>query len=194
MPHLPSVLRNCFLLSTGTVGARGVGRGETHESVNQQQPSWIESLCEWYWSGASENCSAQHKIKDLAYLCLTCSYCCIFDWQYLCVGHTYAWYLFLCFFETEEEKKRNVTVLYLFQLQQQLFVKTFFCSYTCLQYYHCLTPGPCKLCVCYIHLSSLSFHFVLTYHIVPKRLISMLFRRISGFLLTLNSFWKEKWM
>ncbi len=76
------------------------GEGETHESVHQQQPSWIESLCEWYWrvaSSISENCSAQHNTKEMAYLCLTCSYCCIFDWQYLYVGHTYAWHLILCF-------------------------------------------------------------------------------------------------
>jgi hypothetical protein len=32
------------------------------------------------------------------------------------------------------------------------------------------------IAIYYIHLSSLRFHFVLTYHIVPKRLISMLFR------------------
>jgi hypothetical protein len=107
-------------------------------------------------SSISENCSAQHKTKEMAYLCLTCSYCCIFDWQCLYVWHTYAWYLILCFFKTEEEEKSNVTVLYLFQPQQHLFVNTFFFIYcTCLQYYHCLTPRPCELCVYYIHLSSL---------------------------------------
>ncbi len=158
MPHLSSLLRNCFILSIWTVWAGGVGRGETHESVHQQQPSWIESLCEWYWSVAlsiSENCSAQHNTKEMAYLCLTCSYCCIYDWQYLCVGHTYAWYLILCFFKTEEEEKRNVTVLYLFQPQQHLFVNTFFCSYTCLQYYHCLTPRVLDL-VNYVSTTSIS--------------------------------------
>jgi len=44
MPHLQSVLKNCFLLSIGTWGGGGKGgEGDTHVSVQQLQSSWIES-------------------------------------------------------------------------------------------------------------------------------------------------------
>jgi hypothetical protein len=160
IPHLSSVLRNCFLLSVWITGAGGVGRGETHESVHQQQPSWIESLCEWYWSVASsisENCSAQHNTKEMAYLCLTCSYCCIFDWQYLYVGHTYAWHLILCFQNWRRREEQRYCTLSV-PATAAAICKYLFCSFTCLQYKHCLTPRPCKLCIYYIHLLS---HFIL---------------------------------
>ena len=40
MPHLQSVLRNCFLLSIGTLGGGGKGgEGDTHVSVQQLQSS-----------------------------------------------------------------------------------------------------------------------------------------------------------
>jgi hypothetical protein len=41
MPHLQSVLRNCFLLSIGTLGGGGgrMGEGDTHVSVQQLQSS-----------------------------------------------------------------------------------------------------------------------------------------------------------
>ncbi len=172
MPHLSSLLRkNCFftlyLNCLGRGSGEGGGRvGETHESVHQQQPSWIESLCEWYWSVASsisENCSAQHNTKEMAYLCLTCSYCCIFDWQYLYVGHTYAWYLTLCFFKTEEEERSNVIVLYLFQPQQHLFVNTFF-VHILVHAYNITIVWHLDL-VNYVSTTSIShvsFHFFLT--------------------------------
>ena len=109
MPHLQSALRNCFLLSIGTWGGGGREGGRGRHSCFSTAAAvilnWI--LCEQNWSLASsisEKWSAHHNTKEMAYLCLTCRYCCDFDWQYLCVGHTYAWHLILCEMWKREEQ------------------------------------------------------------------------------------------
>jgi hypothetical protein len=94
------------LLELGGGGREGGrGRHTCFSTASAVILNWI--LCEQNWSLASsisEKSSAHHNTKEMAYLCLTCRYCCDFDWQYLCVGHTYAWHLILCEMWKREEQ------------------------------------------------------------------------------------------
>ncbi len=110
--RLHSVFYSLLELWGGGGVEGGIGRHTCFSTAAAVILNWI--LCEQNWSLASEKLSAHYNTKEMAYLCLTCRYCCDFDWQYLCVGHTYAWHLILCEMWKREE--------HLFQQHQQLFV------------------------------------------------------------------------
>ncbi len=127
MPHLSSLLWYCFLLSIWTVLGRGSGEGgDTWISTSAAAIlNWILVWMILEQSIRKLFCTALYKGNGLSmpYLQLL-----LYIWLAISVCRTYICLIsiILCFFKTEEEEKRNVTVLYLFQPQQHLFVNTFF--------------------------------------------------------------------